>query len=151
MIENDSLKLENQLCHPIYCASNALLRVYKPLLDPLDITYPQYLIMLTLWEKDGVNISYIAERTYFDSGTLTPLLKKLHQKGFITMKANKDDKRNRVISLTKAGHYLKGKASGVPSSLACSIQISRRDVESLKKIVHSLHQSLLEHEKKIKI
>jgi DNA-binding MarR family transcriptional regulator len=148
MIENDLLKLENQLCHPIYSASNALLRVYKRLLDPLDLTYPQYLIMLTLWEKDRVNISYISERTYFDSGTLTPLLKKLHQKGFIAMKANKEDKRNRVISLTKAGLFLKGQASDVPTSLACSIQISRRDVELFMKIVRSLHQSLLEHEKR---
>ena len=146
MSQNDLLKLENQLCHPIYSTSNALMRVYKPLLDPLDLTYPQYLIMLALWEKDGVNINDISERTFFDSGTLTPLLKKLHQKGFISMKANKDDRRNRVISLTKSGHYLKEKASSVPTSLSCSINISKKEIELFKKIVHSLHQSLLEYE-----
>lgn len=146
MSQNDLLKLENQLCHPIYSTSNALMRVYKPLLDPLDLTYPQYLIMLALWEKDGVNINDISERTFFDSGTLTPLLKKLHQKGFITMKANKEDRRNRVVSLTKAGLHLKDKSSTVPTRLACSIKISKKEIELFKKIIHSLHESLIEYE-----
>src|ERR1700760_1428959 len=98
------LRLDNQICFAVYSAAHAFNRVYKPLLDRLGLTYPQYLVMLVLWESDGVPVKDIGERLYLDSGTLTPLLKRLEQAGFLRRARSKDDERVVLISLTAQGH-----------------------------------------------
>mgnify|MGYP001243230191 CR=1 FL=1 len=146
-MSKDALFLKNQLCHPIYSASNALQRVYKRILDPLGITYPQYLIMMALWEQDGVNIHAITEATYLDSGTLTPLLQKLKAKGLIDIKPLAEDRRNKLIHLTKKGAKLREKAQSVPETLSCLIPFKPQEFMGFKKQVEELYSALLEYEK----
>lgn len=148
MAQYDELKLSNQLCHPIYSAANALNRLYKPLLEPLGLTYPQYLILLSLWERDGVNLNAISEATYFDSGTLTPLVQKLKKSGLIDIQPDKSDRRNKVIRLTKKGEKLKAKAVEIPKALGCLFPISRSEAEQLVRMIRSMHQAILKEEKK---
>lgn len=144
----DQLKLENQLCHAIYSASNALARFYKPVLDELGLTYPQYLIMLGLWEKDAVNILSISKVTYFDSGTLTPLLQKLKQKGLIDLKADKTDGRSKIVHLTAKGQTLKNRAALVPEKLICLMPFEISEAERLRSLAGILHQAILAAESK---
>jgi DNA-binding MarR family transcriptional regulator len=148
MSNYDQLKLENQLCHAIYSASNALARFYKPVLDELGLTYPQYLIMLALWERDAINILSISKVTYFDSGTLTPLLQKLKQKGLIDMKADKADGRSKIVHLTSKGLALKNKAALVPEQLVCIMPFEHSEAERLRSLAATLHQAILAAEAK---
>lgn len=143
----EALFLKNQLCHPIYSAANALQRTYKRILDPLGLTYPQYLIMMALWEKDGVNIHAITEATYLDSGTLTPLLQKLKTKGLIEVKPLKEDRRNKLVHLTKKGAKLRDKAQTIPETLSCLLPFKPQEFFGFKKQVEDLYQALVEHEK----
>lgn len=145
-MSKNALFLKNQLCHPIYSASNALQRVYKRILDPLGLTYPQYLIMMALWEQDGVNIQAITEATYLDSGTLTPLLQKLKANGFVEIKPLAEDRRNKLIHLTKKGAKLREKALIIPETLSCLMPFKPQEFLSFKKQVEELYSSLLEHE-----
>src|SRR5512138_1029058 len=101
------LMLDNQVCHSLYSAANAVVRAYRPLLEPLGLTYPQYLVMLCLWEQDGVSIVHLSRRTRLDSGTLTPLLKRLEAKGLLVRAQAPDDERQKVIGLTPAGRKLR--------------------------------------------
>ena len=97
----DKLLLKNQLCFPLYVASKEIIRKYKEYLDPLDLTYTQYIVMMVLWEENSINVKHLGERLYLDSGTLTPLLKKLETHEYISRIRNKDDERNVIISLTE--------------------------------------------------
>jgi MarR family transcriptional regulator, organic hydroperoxide resistance regulator len=119
------LRLDNQICFAIYSTAHAFNRVYKPLLDRLGLTYPQYLVMLVLWEKDGVSVKDIGERLFLDSGTLTPLLKRLEAAQLIKRTRSTEDERQVLIALTPQGQSLKEKARAVPPSIlaasACSI------------------------------
>jgi MarR family transcriptional regulator, organic hydroperoxide resistance regulator len=142
----DQLKLGSQLCHPIYSAANALNRVYKPILEKLDLTYPQYLILLVLWEEDGINLHAISERTFFDSGTMTPLIGKLKKKGLIQIQADSDDRRNKIVSLTAKGQKLKHAAAEVPHKMSCFMPFSKEEAKNLVKLVRSLHQAILQGE-----
>src|SRR5579864_4437691 len=108
------LKLDNQICFAVYSAAHAFNRVYKPLLDRLGLTYPQYLVMLVLWERDGVPLKDIGERLFLDSGTLTPLLKRLEAAQLIQRTRSKEDERQVLISLTSRGQALREKARTVP-------------------------------------
>ena len=111
----DSLKLENQLCFPLYVCSKEIIRRYKPILDKLDLTYTQYITMMVLWEHDTINVKTLGKMLYLDSGTLTPLLKKLESKEYITRTRNNNDERNLNISITDKGKDLKEKALIVPT------------------------------------
>src|ERR1700724_1667052 len=111
------LRLDNQICFAVYSAARAFNRVYKPLLDRLGLTYPQYLVMLVLWERDGVPVKEIGERLFLDSGTLTPLLKRLEQAGHIKRTRSTEDERQVLIGLTAPGQTLKDKARAVPASI----------------------------------
>src|ERR1700749_3744246 len=119
------LKLDNQICFAIYSAAHAFNRVYKPLLDQLGLTYPQYLVMLVLWERDDVPLKNIGERLFLDSGTLTPLLKRLEAAQLIKRTRSTEDERQVLIALTPRGQALKEKAKSVPMSIlaasACSV------------------------------
>ena len=142
MSTTHKLKLENQICHSIYSASNALVRAYRPLLEELDLTYPQYLVMLALWDEDGVMIKNLVERTRFDAGTLTPLLKRLSEKALLTINKSQEDTRQRVVLLTDKGKNLLEGAKGVPDSLMCRIDMSRDEALALKALCEKLFSSL---------
>lgn len=140
----DNLKLKNQLCHPLYSIANAVIRGYEPHLKKLDLTYAQYLVMLSLWEQDDVAISKISETTYFDSGSLTPLIKRLKDKGYISVTSSEEDLREKKISLTKKGEKLKDKALEIiPGLAACFSSISLDEAMTLKKILNKLVEGLI--------
>ena len=130
----DSLLLDNQVCFPLYSASNAVIRAYRPLLDKLDLTYAQYLVMMVLWESDGVSVKDIGARLHLDSGTLTPLLKRLESKGFVERGRSEQDERVRVLKLTKEGAALKKEALKVPAEMKCKIQLDLDELVMLKKL-----------------
>ena len=115
----DPLHLDQQLCFALYAASRAMIRAYAPLLEPLGLTDPQYLVLLVLWEADGVPIKHLAERLMLDSATLTPLLKRLEQHGVVSRLRDADDERVVRIHLTDAGRALRVKARRIPSAIAC--------------------------------
>ena len=135
-------KLENQICHSLYSASNALVRSYRPLLEAIDLTYPQYLVMLSLWEKDGVMIKQLVDHTRFDAGTLTPILKRLEEKGLLVRQASAEDARQKLILLTEAGRSLSTDAESVPHALACNVDLSIEEARQLKSLAEKLFRSL---------
>lgn len=145
-----ALRLENQLCHPLYSAANALQRAYKRLLEPLDVTYPQYLILMALWEKDGVNLHAIGEATRFDSGTLTPLVQKLKEKQLIELKPMKEDRRNKLVVLTRKGRQLKDKAAQVPEALSCLVPFQGAEFARFKEQTEKLYRALVAQEARLK-
>jgi DNA-binding MarR family transcriptional regulator len=114
------LALENQFCFALYSASHAVTKTYKPLLDRLGLTYPQYLVMLVLWEQDGILVKDIGARLFLDSGTLTPLLKRLESNGLVERRRDPRDERQVRISLSAAGRALRDQAMGIPQQLLCA-------------------------------
>ena len=130
-MQNDVLKLENQLCFPLYAASKEIIRKYKPFLDKYDITYTQYLVMLVLWEEDSINVKALGEKLFLDSGTLTPLLKKLESKKYINKVKLEKDTRNVIISLTKEGKELKSKCINIPGEMGKCINLSKEEAKTL--------------------
>lgn len=134
----DALKLSQQLCFPLYACSRGVIREYKPYLDKLDLTYTQYIAMLVLWEKGTLTVKELGEELYLDSGTLTPLLKKLEQKGLINRKRSSEDERNLLLSLTKAGWSLREEALIIPEELSKIIPISPEDAKTLYDILYSM-------------
>jgi DNA-binding MarR family transcriptional regulator len=137
------LQLDNQLCFALYSTSLAMTRVYKPLLDEMGLTYPQYLAMLVLWEKDGLMVSELGERLYLDSGTLTPLLKRMEGSGLITRIRDVQDERRVRITLTAAGRKLKVKAAKVPACILSASQCSIPELVDLTQQVQALRQKLV--------
>jgi len=119
MALRDPLQLDDQLCFALYSASRAVIRTYAPLLQPLGLTYPQYLVMLVLWERDGAQVGQLGERLGLDSGTLTPLLRRLAHQGLVERRRGEDDERVVRIHLTAAGRALRTRARKVPAALAC--------------------------------
>ena len=111
------LKLQNQVCFPLYAASRLVVQAYRPLLADLGLTYPQYLVMLVLWEQDGVSVGHLGERLYLDSGTLTPLLKRLEKQGLVERKRSVQDDRTVENFLTEEGKLLKEQAVGIPTEV----------------------------------
>lgn len=135
MEQQESLKLQNQLCFPLYVIAKEIIGLYRPFLDELDITYPQYLVMMVLWENDGLSVNHIGEKLYLDSGTLTPLLKRLETKGFILRKRKKEDERVVEVFITETGKALKAKACEIPEKIYKKIDVSEQDWIDLKKNV----------------
>jgi DNA-binding MarR family transcriptional regulator len=137
MAPRDPLALDEQLCFALYHASRALTRTYAPLLEPLGLTYPQYLVLLVLWERDGGAVKQIGERLALDSGTLTPLLKRLEHQGLIERRRGDDDERVVRIHLTAAGRALRARAKKIPHELACAAGYelaSERSVRELTRL-----------------
>ena len=137
------LQLDNQLCFALYSTSLAMTKVYKPLLDELGLTYPQYLAMLVLWEKDGLMVSELGQRLYLDSGTLTPLLKRLETSGYISRIRALEDERRVYITLTAAGRKLKTHAAKIPDCILSASQCSISEISDLTRQVQSLRQHLV--------
>ena len=136
------LRLDNQLCFAIYSASLAMTRLYKPLLDQLGLTYPQYLVMLALWEQDGPMVSELGQRLSLDSGTLTPLLKRLEASGYISRVRGALDERRVHIQLTTAGKRLKARAVRVPACLMAASQCSPGEIVALTQQVQQLRDRI---------
>ena len=136
------LRLDNQICFAIYSTAHAFNRVYKPLLDRLGLTYPQYLVMLVLWERDGVPVKDIGERLFLDSGTLTPLLKRLEAAQLIKRTRNPADERQVLIALTAQGQALKEKARTVPQSILAASACSIAELSAMKNDLVALRDRL---------
>ena len=132
------LKLSNQLCFPLYAASNKIIRNYKPLLDDLDLTYTQYITMMVLWEKKQVNEKQLGDTLFLKSNTLTPLLKKLEVKGYITRKKDKNDERSLIISITKTGEELKEKAVCIPEKMCNNLKLNAEEAQKLYNLLYKI-------------
>lgn len=134
----DSLKLENQICFPLYAASREIIKQYKPFLDEIDLTYTQYIAMLILWEKKSLTVKEMGEFLYLDSGTLTPLLKKLESKGLLTRARSTEDERNLNVTITEAGEQLKEQAVNVPAKMAQCSKLEPEEALTLYRILYKL-------------
>ena len=136
------LRLDNQICFAVYSTAHAFNRVYKPLLDKLGLTYPQYLVMLVLWERDDVAVKDIGERLFLDSGTLTPLLKRLEAAHLVRRTRSSEDERQVLIALTAQGHALKEKARSVPQSILVASDCSVPELVAMKDEIVALRDRL---------
>ncbi|WP_411880477.1 MarR family winged helix-turn-helix transcriptional regulator [Polaromonas sp. YR568] len=136
------LQLDNQLCFALYSTSLAMTKLYKPMLEELGLTYPQYLAMLVLWEQDGLTVSELGERLYLDSGTLTPLLKRMETAGLVSRLRAVQDERRVHITLTAAGRKLKAKAAKIPGCILSATQCSIPELVSLTQQVQSFRKRL---------
>ncbi len=135
----EGLKLENQLCFPLYVCAKEVTRRYKPFLDKLGLTYTQYITMMVLWEKKQVNVKFLGESLYLDSGTLTPLLKRLEQKGYLTRERSKDDERSLLVHITERGEELRDEAVSIPGELRNCVKLSD---EEMRILYHLLYKTL---------
>ena len=136
------LRLENQLCFALYSASIAMIRAYRPWLEQLDLTYPQYLALLVLWQEDGVSVKQLGEQLHLDSGTLTPLLKRLEAKGLVTRGRRENDERVRVLVLTAAGQALRQQAAEIPEAMRCQLSLTDDALLQLKLGCETLSREL---------
>lgn len=134
----DCIKLENQLCFPLYVCSKEIVRHYKPFLDEMGITYTQYIAMMVLWERGSVNVSQLGECLYLDSGTLTPVLKTLEAKGLVVRKRSAEDERSVIVEATEAGMALREQAVTVPPRMGACVNLSQEDAMELYRILHLL-------------
>lgn len=137
-----SLRLEDQLCFSIYAASHAFTRFYKPLLGPLGLTYPQYLVLLTLWESDGLSLKTIGARLGLDSGTLTPLLKRMEEAGFLTRLRDEADERQVIVRLSGKGRRLEAKAAKFPQRIGAASSCSGAELQALTRLMFRLKDDL---------
>lgn len=141
MSENEryeALRLDNQLCFPLYACAKEIVRRYKPFLDEIDLTYTQYIAMMVLWEEREINVKELGSRLYLDSGTLTPVLKRLEQKGLITRQRDDKDERVLIVSITKEGDRLKDKAVEIPIKMAGCVSLEPQDAAELYGLLHKL-------------
>jgi len=134
----DSLKLENQLCFPLYACAKEVVKRYKPFLDKIDLTYTQYIAMMVMWEHKSVNVKELGEYLFLDSGTLTPLLKTLEKKGFVTRERSKEDERNLIVKVTDKGLKLRDEAVKVPMEMSGCIKFEKEDAAHLYRLLHKM-------------
>ncbi|KQM63863.1 MarR family transcriptional regulator [Pedobacter sp. Leaf216] len=135
---NDAIKLENQLCFPLYAASRLVTKCYQPVLDSFGITYPQYLVLMVLWETDSVSLTTLSQKLMLQSNTLTPLLKRMQETGLVERVRSLKDERSIVISLTEKGHALKEKAPVLRAQLSDNLGISHDEINQLKNLLDKL-------------
>jgi DNA-binding MarR family transcriptional regulator len=142
-VASDFLRLDDQICFPIYLAARLVVNAYRPLLEGLGLTYPQYLVMLVLWEHDSISVSALGERLHLDSGTLTPMLKRLEKMELIQRRRSGDDDRVVENELTAAGRALKRKAAKIPVQMMCNAQLEMRDIAAIRPVMDDLIRRLL--------
>lgn len=140
----DWQQLDHQLCFALYSASLAMTKLYKPLLEPLGLTYPQYLALLVLWERDGLTVGELGERLFLDSGTLTPVLKRMEASGWLSRARAADDERRVLVHLTTEGRALKRRAASVPRELAAATGCSADELVGLTRRLQQLRTQLLD-------
>jgi len=138
-MEYEKLKLDNQLCFPVYAASRLITREYQPFLDRLEITYPQYLVLMVLWENDGLSVNEIAKRLILNTNTITPLLKRMEQQGLLNRKRTDKDERKVLVHLTNKGSLLREEAVKIPEELGKRLADSELQLEGLIKLKESLN------------
>lgn len=136
--EYEAMKLSNQLCFPLYAASRNIVSLYTPYLKPLGLTYTQYIVMLVLWEKDEITVGEICEKLMLDNGTLSPLLKKMQEEGYIEKRRSKEDDRVVLVSLSKEGRALQDKAKDVPEKVASCIDLPPEKAQMLYTLLYEL-------------
>ena len=135
---DEALRLDNQLCFPLYAASRRIISAYTPFLKPLGLTYTQYIVFLVLWEKDGITVGEIGERLRLDNGTLTPLLKKMEKAGYVSRERSSKDERVVLITLTKDGKAMKKKAREIPFQVGSCLCIDPKEAKQLKEMLDKL-------------
>lgn len=138
MDKYDCLKLENQLCFPLYACAKEVVRHYKPFLEKLDLTYTQYIVMMVLWENRQTNVKELGEKLYLDSGTLTPLLKKLEAKGYLTRNRSAQDERNLLVTVTDRGMALRDEALTVPVKMEECVRLEPKEAKALYATLHKM-------------
>lgn len=142
--QKDALKLENQLCFALYACAKEIVRRYKPFLEPYGLTYTQYIALLVLWEKDALTVSELGTLLELDSGTLTPLLKKMERSGLLERRRCVEDERSVRIYLTEKGHTLQEQFADLPQKIFCQTGLSLQEAMVLKSALSSFHTSLVE-------
>ena len=136
--EYDALKLENQLCFPLYAASREIIKRYRPYLDALDLTYTQYIAMMVFWQDKKISVKELGKKLFLDSGTLTPVLKSLEQKGFVKRRRSAVDERVLIVELTEAGSALRDRAVGIPAEIAGFIKLSSEESAELYSLLYKI-------------
>ena len=134
----EAMKLDNQLCFPLYACAKEIIRRYKPFLDQVDLTYTQYITMMALWENTSMNVRELGSCLFLDSGTLTPVLKKLEAKGYLTRSRSKEDERNLIVTVTEKGWELRDKALSIPQSMSACISLQPEEAAVLYKLLYKL-------------
>lgn len=134
----DGLKLENQVCFPLYAASREVIKQYRPYLDPLDLTYTQYIAMMVFWSEKKINVKALGEKLFLDSGTLTPVLKSLESKGYVKRYRSREDERVLMVEITREGEALKEKAVDVPARMANCVNLNSEDAMQLYTLLYKL-------------
>lgn len=134
----EALKIENQLCFPLYACSREVIKQYKPFLDELDLTYTQYIAMMALWENHEMTVKELGDVLYLDSGTLTPLLKKLEAKSYVTRTRSRKDERNLIVALTEQGELLKEKAVRMPRAIMANTELTKEEAELLYRTLYKI-------------
>ena len=141
-MSNKAQLFDNQVCFPLYSAANAVVRAYRPLLQELDLTYLQYMVLMCLWETKSASVKELGERLRLDSGTLTPLLKRLDAKGLVQRTRSSEDERVRLITLTAEGLALQSKAEGIPTELACTVGLDKATGDQIRKLCNQVLKAL---------
>ena len=134
----DPLKLENQICFPLYACAKEIVKAYKPYLDELDLTYTQYITMMVMWEHEQLRVKEVGKYLYLDSSTLTPLLKRLEEKGYVTRRRSAEDERDLIVTITDAGKALREKALTVPQRLAACVELEPDKARFLYGVLYEL-------------
>jgi len=134
----DCLKIENQICFPLYVCAKEIVRRYKPFLDDLDLTYTQYIAMMVLWDVRKTNVKELGEKLFLDSGTLTPLLKKLESKGYIERRRSESDERNLIVSITDTGLNLRDRALSIPTEMGRCVSLKEKDAKQLYTLLYKV-------------
>ncbi len=134
----DALKLENQLCFPLYACSRSIVNLYTPFLKPLGLTYTQYIVFLVLWERDGITVGELGTKLHLDNGTITPLLKKMQDKGYVTRERSKSDERVVIVSLTDEGRALREEAVKIPASIGKCVPLEPEEAAALYNLLYKV-------------
>ena len=134
----ESLKLSKQLCFPLYACSREMIKLYKPYLDELGLTYTQYITLMVLWEHKAMTVKALGQELYLDSGTLTPLLKKLEEKGLVTRRRSDLDERNLIVTITELGESMRDRALHIPGEMTKCVNLPREDIRDLYRMLHQL-------------
>ncbi len=140
----DGLKLENQICFPLYAASREVIKRYRPYLDQLDLTYTQYIAMMVFWEQKRINVKELGKKLYLDSGTLTPVLKSLEAKGYVRRQRSTEDERVLIVEVTENGEALKDKALSIPGQVAGCVRLEVTEAVELHRLLYKLLGALKE-------
>lgn len=136
--KDEALKLENQLCFPLYACSREVVKKYKPFLDEIGLTYTQYIVMMVLWEESETTVKGLGSRLRLDSGTLTPLLKRLEAEGLVSRVRSAEDERNLIVTITGKGVELKKKACHIPEKVGACVKLSSEDAATLYRILYQI-------------